>query len=472
LGSLPPMLSYAQNGEDVVLRRAFAGQESGFYIDIGACHPTADNVTLHFYERGWHGVNVEPDRELHTALVQARPRDVNLCAAVGLERGRADFHPTGTRGHGTLDRELALGRSAGRAAERVPEMPLSDIIACYGPDNDQIDFLKVDVEGWEAGVLASADWSRHRPRVILVEAVDETGAPTHEAWEPGLLAAGYRFALFDGLNRFYCSETEAERLLPRLAAPANVLDNWMRADQAQLREDITRQMATGAAVEQRLAEQAHLHLEALAAAEQRVAEQAHLHLEALAAARNQAEAAEARSHALGIDLEEARVAVADLGRRYQDLSADLERVHQELSAEQEQLRQALQTERQLVEDTKQQRDVLAVETTRAHDAAAAALRREETVEASLAALEMDAMRANAALAEARHSLADTRRLHEEQLSLFHRDHAELQARLNQLHGDNATTQAWLAAIHASTSWRLTAPVRRLSGLVSLGRRAG
>jgi FkbM family methyltransferase len=169
----PPILSYAQNGEDVVLSRAFADQEFGFYVDIGACHPVEDSVTLHFYERGWHGVNVEPDRELHALFLEARPRDTNLCAAVGRPRGRVAFHPTATRGHGTLDATLASTRCAGRPAERVPAMLLSDVIDCHGPDEGEIDFLKIDVEGWEAGVIASGDWTRHRPRMLLIGAVDD-----------------------------------------------------------------------------------------------------------------------------------------------------------------------------------------------------------------------------------------------------------------------------------------------------------
>jgi hypothetical protein len=52
-----------------------------------------------------------------------------------------------------------------------------------------------------------------------VEAVDPAGSPTHESWEPRLLESSYRFGLFDGLNRFYCREEDAENLLPRLAAP-------------------------------------------------------------------------------------------------------------------------------------------------------------------------------------------------------------------------------------------------------------
>jgi hypothetical protein len=98
----------------VVLSRAFSDQDFGFYVYIGACHPVEDSVTLHFYERGWHGVNVEPDRELHALFLEARPRDSNLCAAVGRLRERVAFHPTGTRGHGTLDATLASARCAGR----------------------------------------------------------------------------------------------------------------------------------------------------------------------------------------------------------------------------------------------------------------------------------------------------------------------------------------------------------------------
>ena len=35
------MLTYAQNFEDVMLARLFVGQETGFYIDVGACEPGA-----------------------------------------------------------------------------------------------------------------------------------------------------------------------------------------------------------------------------------------------------------------------------------------------------------------------------------------------------------------------------------------------------------------------------------------------
>jgi uncharacterized membrane protein len=53
-------LSYTQNLEDYHLSLAFAGQQTGTYIDIGGGHPIADNVSFWFYERGWQGIVVEP----------------------------------------------------------------------------------------------------------------------------------------------------------------------------------------------------------------------------------------------------------------------------------------------------------------------------------------------------------------------------------------------------------------------------
>lgn len=225
------MLSYAQNAEDVVLRRAFLDTPVGSYIDVGAGHPVEDSVTNHFYERGWRGVNVEPDAPLHAELTGARPRDISLCAAVGRDLGEVTYYPTGTRGHGTLSVKLAAERKPGPEPRSVPCIQLQEIFQRYAPD-EQVHFVKIDVEGAEEDVLASGDFRRFRPYVVVVEAMDAEGCPTHVTWEPILLGAGYFPALFDGLNRFYCCGEQAELLLPRLTAPANIFDNYRLAREA------------------------------------------------------------------------------------------------------------------------------------------------------------------------------------------------------------------------------------------------
>ena len=46
----------------------FGGKRSGFYVDVGAGHPTEDSVTRHFYDLGWRGINVEPINPLEPVM--------------------------------------------------------------------------------------------------------------------------------------------------------------------------------------------------------------------------------------------------------------------------------------------------------------------------------------------------------------------------------------------------------------------
>ena len=211
-------LSYTQNLEDYHLSLAFAGQQTGSYIDVGGGHPIADNVSFWFYERGWQGIVVEPQAELAGLYARLRPRDVAVRGLVGRKCGETDFHAV-DRLHGFSTTVEHLARQARQfgvdyRTVRMPVVTLARL--CEQHDVGEIDLLKVDVEGGEADVLHGGDWRRYRPKVIVIEAVRPgSGEPAWEEWEPFLLAQGYRFALFDTLNRFYVAQ-EAPQIFARL----------------------------------------------------------------------------------------------------------------------------------------------------------------------------------------------------------------------------------------------------------------
>jgi FkbM family methyltransferase len=206
-------LSYTQNMEDYHLSLAFAGQARGTYIDIGAGHPVADNVSFWFYERGWRGIAVEPQPNLVELYARLRPRDTSVCALIGTRSGVSDFHVF-DRLHGLSTTVESHARAAGAlgAAYRTVQVPTVTLAQlCEEHRLGAIDFLKVDVEGAEADVLRSGDWRRFRPKVVVVEAIAPgTGEPAWEQWEPFLLAQGYEFKLFDTLNRFYVAQEAAD----------------------------------------------------------------------------------------------------------------------------------------------------------------------------------------------------------------------------------------------------------------------
>jgi FkbM family methyltransferase len=243
------MISYAQSFEDVYLARAFDGQREGFYIDVGAFHPTVDSVTKHLYDLGWHGVNVEP-LPAHIELFRSeRPRDINVQAALGDRHGTVTLyhsHRSLAYAEGsTLRADLAAtmrARGLPVRAVTVPVLTLAELCRDYVPPVT-IDFLKVDVEGMEAQVIAGGDWSQYRPRLVIVESVEpETRRPSHEAWESMLLQAGYAVAWCDGVNRYYLRPEDRE-LGHRLSCPPNARDQivtaraaWAEAEAARLRE--------------------------------------------------------------------------------------------------------------------------------------------------------------------------------------------------------------------------------------------
>jgi FkbM family methyltransferase len=230
------MVTYASNREDVLLARGFRGQAHGFWIDVGAHHPMHASTTCHFSRRGWTGVNIEPVESLYKALCAARPQDVNICAAVGASPGETVFYETPGSQLSTLDSALAeLARKSGQPTveRRVAVTTLNAVFADHAVGR-VVDFLKIDVEGWEAEVLAGIDLARWRPRVMVIESVRPlTDQPSWQAWEPGLLAHGYALAHFDGVNRFYVRDDE-QVLRSSLSRPVTPIDGYIPVDTVRL----------------------------------------------------------------------------------------------------------------------------------------------------------------------------------------------------------------------------------------------
>lgn len=242
-------ISYAQNNEDVLLWRALGDIAHGFYIDVGANDPVEHSVTKAFYDAGWRGINVEPLPVHIAAFGEQRPRDINLGMAAGSEDGELTLYDVpAVRGWASPEKDVAdAHRAEGHevAELKVPVRTLASICTEYVEGD--IHFLKIDVEGFESEVLRGMDFARWRPWVLVIEAtVPGSRETNHETWEHLVTGQRYRFAWFDGLNRYYVAEERAE-LLGRFGIQPNVFDDfiphhldsaWRQID--ALRENVAR----------------------------------------------------------------------------------------------------------------------------------------------------------------------------------------------------------------------------------------
>lgn len=225
---LPIMQSYTPQAEDVLLRRIFFNRQENFFVDVGAGDPIDKSVTWYFYkELGWIGINIEPNKAVYDKLCTARPRDININAAIDSAKDSLSIRLY----DGNFNRSTAseaLKRQYGDVFgpyidSTVKAMTLESVLEQHATDR-QIAFLKIDVEGWEQEVLRSLDIKKWLPTVIVVEAT-EPGRPTpnFSQWESLVLEAGYKRALFDGVNCWYARDPE---VISELSVPVNVFDHY------------------------------------------------------------------------------------------------------------------------------------------------------------------------------------------------------------------------------------------------------
>ncbi|HCJ6812266.1 TPA: FkbM family methyltransferase [Vibrio cholerae] len=226
-------ISYSQNFEDVMLWRALKNIEEGFYIDIGAAWPDEHSVTKAFYDKGWKGINIEPNLNHFHRLEIERPRDINLQVAVSDTSGALEMTVFEDTGLSTLVSNIAeVHVNNGYQYEKVsvPVVTLTELIEKYLSPEQDVHFLKVDVEGMEERVIKGNNWLSFRPWIIVVEAtVPMTDTESYNNWDSLLIESNYLFAYADGLNRFYVAK-EHSILIEKFKFPPNVFDQFITYD--------------------------------------------------------------------------------------------------------------------------------------------------------------------------------------------------------------------------------------------------
>lgn len=153
----------------------FQNKRDGFFVEVGAYDGVEFSNTYYFEKLGWQGILVEADPELAESCRRARPgAKVVQCAAVQSDcPSEVDFEVVeGWKALSSLNvRRHKQGEDLqgeiGIQRIKVPAKTLDAILTeCQA---ERIDFITVDVEGDEWGVLAGLSVGKWRPQLIIVE---------------------------------------------------------------------------------------------------------------------------------------------------------------------------------------------------------------------------------------------------------------------------------------------------------------
>jgi len=165
---------YSHFGEDAYISSYFRTQKVGFYVDVGAHHPKRYSNTALLFEKGWRGINVDPDPYTISLFKRARPSDINLQIGVGVKDGVLNFHRYSDGALNTFSDKRTEKLQEKKwlteiSVEKVAVSPLRTILETYLPPKTEIDFLNIDIEGLDVEALQSNNWEKFRPRMIAVE---------------------------------------------------------------------------------------------------------------------------------------------------------------------------------------------------------------------------------------------------------------------------------------------------------------
>lgn len=172
--------SYSQDGEDLILWSFLKYKKNGYFIDIGAHHPKRFSNTYKFYKKGWRGINIDPTPGSMKWFNKLRPLDTNIEIGISDKPGEIDFYMFKEPALNSFDKEVSLSRYDRNGVrleiietKSVEVRTLNSIMESYLPSSvSEIDFLTIDVEGFDFNVINSLNLEKYKPYIIAIEIAD------------------------------------------------------------------------------------------------------------------------------------------------------------------------------------------------------------------------------------------------------------------------------------------------------------
>lgn len=158
--------AYSQFGQDLFVLNILKDIQNGIFVDVGGNDPIKGSNTYLLEQRGWTGIAIEPQEKLRKLWPESRKAEC-LNYVVGPENKTINFIEGSNDEHGLSGVEGYNKCQDNSKKISVEQKRLSDILK--EKSINHVDYLSIDVEGYEMNVLESIDFSTSDIRLISIE---------------------------------------------------------------------------------------------------------------------------------------------------------------------------------------------------------------------------------------------------------------------------------------------------------------
>ena len=155
---------------DKIIEEYFPNQIVGIAVEVGAAHGIATSNTLHFEQKGWICLCIEPNPNLFEQLKRNRTFALNFAVA--------DFNADGINfdictGDETavsalyLDNELMKQNNVSK--KYTIKVNVRTLDFCLKDFPSPLDFVSIDTEGTELDVLKGFNIEECQPKLLVIE---------------------------------------------------------------------------------------------------------------------------------------------------------------------------------------------------------------------------------------------------------------------------------------------------------------
>jgi FkbM family methyltransferase len=215
--------SYSQEGEDIVLNRIFDiinPNLKGFYIDVGAHHPIRFSNTYLFYKKGWRGINIDAMPKSMLAFDKKRTRDINIETPISDQEDTLTFYIFNEPALNGFSKDFSTQRDKDpkndfyiKDTKDINTRTLNSVLDEHMSPIQRIDFLTIDVEGYDLKVLKSLNLIKYRPKFILVEILETDFSNIFDNDITEFLISNNYFFFAKTVNTaFFCSSASIDDL--------------------------------------------------------------------------------------------------------------------------------------------------------------------------------------------------------------------------------------------------------------------